>query len=187
MNRLLSLACLLPLTALAQSPLPVAAPKSALGYRDFSSQAKWDAIFLAVPDPVLAGRHLKTLTAEPHWASSPEDYKTALYVAGKFKDAGLDTEIVPYRVLLNKPSKILIEAFDGQGKKLMSGPTREHVDATEDGSDAFQNDPRILPAFSCGSPSGDVTAPVIYANYGTLADFKYLAAQDVSALGKTLL
>ena len=189
LNRLLSLACLLPLAALAQSSVqtPAAASNSALGYRDFSSQAKWDAVFLAVPDPVLAGRHLKILTAEPHWASSPEDYKTALYVAGKFKDAGLETEIVPYRVLLNKPSKILIEAFDAQGHKLMSGPTPEHVETTEDGGDSFQNDPRILPAFSGGSPSGDVTAPVVYANYGTLSDFKYLVAHGVSVKGKIVL
>ena len=166
---------------------PAAAFNTALGYRDFSAQARWDAAFLRVPDPVLAGRHLKILTAEPHWASSPEDYKTALYVESKFKDAGLQTEIVPYRVLLNKPVKIVIEAFDAQGKKLMSGPSREHVDTTEDGGDTFQSDPRILPAFNGGSPSGDVTAPVMYANYGTLADFKYLAAHGVSVKGKIVL
>ena len=142
---------------------------------------------MAVPDAKLAGEHLKILTAAPHWASSPEDYKTALYVAAKFKAAGLETSIVPYKVLLNKPVSILVEAFDANGKKLMSGPTAEHVDPNKFGGDPFQNDRRILPAFNGFSPSGDVTAPVVYANYGTLADFKKLASLGVSVKGKIVL
>jgi N-acetylated-alpha-linked acidic dipeptidase len=182
------LSALLPLAALvatAQDPVPQT--RTVFGYRDFTQQAKWDATFLTVPDPILAGQHLKTLTAAPHWASSPEDYATALYVADHFKAAGLDTKIVPYKVLLNKPISILVEAFDAHGRKLMSGPTPEHVDPNQFGGDPFQNDPRILPAFNGSSPSGDVTAEVVYANYGTLADFKQLGALGVSAKGKIVL
>ena len=76
-----------------------------------------------MPNAKLAGEHLKTLTAEPHIASSPEDHKTAEYVAEKFRAAGLDTEIVPYRVLMNQPKVVKVEAFDAAGKQLMSGPT----------------------------------------------------------------
>jgi N-acetylated-alpha-linked acidic dipeptidase len=168
------------LTVSAQTP-------QVFGYRDFSQQAKWDAAFLAVPDAKLAGEHLKTLTAAPHWASSPEDYATAVYVAEKFKAAGLETQIVPYRVLLNKPVKIEIEAFDGNGNKLMSGPTPEHVDPAKYGGDPFQDDSRVLPAFNGSSPSGDVTGEVVYANYGNLADFKKLADMGVSVKDKIVL
>ncbi len=186
-------ACLVPFAASALfSQQPAAATISApsaqvFGYRDFAQQAKWDAIFQAVPDAKLAGQHLKTLTAEPHWASSPEDYKTALYVAEKFKAAGLSTTIVPYSVLMNKPVKIAIEAFDSNGKQLMSGPSPEHVDPNKDGGDPFQDDPRILPAFNGSSPSGDVTGEVVYANYGTLADFKKLAELGVSVKDRIVL
>ncbi|MCL2660786.1 MAG: M28 family metallopeptidase, partial [Acidobacteriaceae bacterium] len=155
------------------------------GYRDFTQQAKWDAAFIAVPNARLAGEHLKTLTAEPHWASSPEDYKTALYVADKFRAAGLETEIVPYKVLLNKPVSILVEAFDARGRKLMSGPGREHVEP--DDADPYQNDPRVLPAFSGSSPSGDVTGEVVYANYGSLDDFKKLAEMGISVKDKIVM
>jgi N-acetylated-alpha-linked acidic dipeptidase len=184
LTRLRILACLLPLAAVtfAQSPTP-----QVFGYRDFSQQAKWDAAFLAIPDAALAGQHLKTLTSAPHWASSPEDYATALYVAEKFKAAGLDTQIVPYKVLLNKPIKIVIEAFDANGNQLMSGPTPEHVDPNKFGGDPFQDDPRILPAFNGSSPSGDVTAQVVYANYGTLADFQQLEKLGVSVKDKIVL
>src|SRR6201996_8176291 len=181
LTRLRTVACLLPLAALtlAQSPAP-----QVFGYRDFSQQARLDKAFMAVPDAALAGKHLKTLTSAPHWASSPEDYATAVYVADKFKAAGLDTEIVPYKVLLTKPVKIEIEAFDADGKKLMSGPTPEHVDPNKFGGDPYQDDPRILPAFNGSSPSGDVTAEVVYANYGTLADFKKLAELGISLKDK---
>ena len=121
------------------------APKQVFGYADFAQQAKWDATFMAVPDAKLAGAHLKELTKAPHWASSPEDYATAVYVAGKFKAAGLQTQIVPYKVLLNKPASIHISAVDAHGKMLMDGPTPEHVDPNAYGGDPFQNDPRILP------------------------------------------
>lgn len=171
----------------AQQPAPPRAPQQVFGYRDFSQQAQWDTAFMAIPDAKLAGEHLRILTAEPHWASSPEDYKTALYVADKFKAAGLETTIVPYKVLLNQPKSILIEAFDADGTRLMSGPTPEHVDPAKYGGDPSQDDPRILTAFNGYSPSGDVTAPVVYANYGTLADFKKLASLGVSVKDKIVL
>ncbi len=176
---------LLSSTLLAQSPPPI--PSHVTGFFDFSQQSKWDAAFLAVPDPVLAGQHLKILTSAPHWASSPEDLKTAEYVAQKFREAGLQTEIVPYKVLLNKPVRISIEAFDAHGSRLMSGPTPEHVDPSDHGGDPFQDDPRILPAFNGSSPSGDVTGEVVYANYGSLTDFKYLAEHGISVRDKIVL
>ncbi len=179
------LAVLLPFAA---STLPAQVPATQVfGYRDFARQAQWDADFLAIPNAQMAGEELKALTAAPHWASSPEDYQTAQYVMEKFKAAGLETRIVPYRVLLNKPIRISISAFDANGDKLMSGPTPEHVDPKKFGGDPFQDDPRILPAFNGSSPSGDVTAPVVYANYGELADFRQLEKMGVSVKGKIVL
>jgi N-acetylated-alpha-linked acidic dipeptidase len=157
------------------------------GYQDFSKQASWDQDFMKVPSAKLAGEELRILTSAPHWASSPEDYKTAEYVADKFRAAGLHTEIQPFRVWLNKPVSIEIEAFDAHGKKLMSGPTPEHVDPKAYGGDPFQNDPRILPAFNGSSPSGDVTGDVVYANYGTQEDFKKLASLGINIKGKIVL
>jgi len=171
-----------------QSTVRAQAPAShVFGYEDFSQQAKWDHAFMEIPSAKLAGEELKTLTAAPHWASSPEDHQTALYVAEKFRAAGLHTEIQPFRVWLNKPVTIEIEAFDASGKKLMSGPTPEHVDPKAYGGDPFQNDPRILPAFNGSSPSGDVTADVVYADFGTLEDFKKLASLGISVKGKIVL
>ena len=171
-----------------RAPAPSPAPAPIFGFRDITRQSILDAEFLAVPDAILAQQHLEVLTASPHWASSPEDYTTALYVADRFKAAGLQTEIVPYRVLLNKPSSILIEAFDATGQKILTNPTREHVDLPANSVAAhFQDDPRVLPGFNGSSPSGDVTAPIVYANYGRLADFQRLASLGISVKGKIVL
>ena len=152
-------------------------PSHLFGFRDASRQAALDREFLAVPSAALAREHLKTLTAAPHWASSPEDFATAVYVAERFKAAGLETEIVPYSVLLPKPTSLLVEAFDASGAKIFSGPSAE----------SSRPDPRALPPFSSGSPSGDVTAPVIYANYGRRQDYARLAQLGVSVKGKIVL
>ena len=172
---------------LVLAPFPAAAqvspfPDHALGYRDFSRQAKIDQDFLAIPDPKLAQEELKTLTAVPHVAASKEDYDTALYVAGKFKAAGLDTQIVPYKAWLNLPQEVFLEATNAEGKILMTGPTREHVDI-----DPYQDDPRVLPAFNGSSPSCDVTAEAVYANYGRPEDFKRLEDLHISVAGKIVL
>jgi N-acetylated-alpha-linked acidic dipeptidase len=178
-----TLLAFLVLPALAPAPLPAqSAPTAVFGYADFTAEAKIEQEFLAVPDAKLAGQHLKTLTAEPHLAATPEDHKTAEYVAEKFRAAGLETEIVPYRVLLNWPKVVRMEAFDANGKLLISGPTREHVDG-----DPGQDDPRVVMPFNGSSGSGDVTGDVVYANYGRLEDFDQLAAQHIDLHGKIVL
>jgi N-acetylated-alpha-linked acidic dipeptidase len=169
-----------PLTA--QSPAQNSVQPTVFGYADFTAQSKTEEKFLAVPDAKLAGQHLKNLTSEPHLASTPEDRKTAEYVAQKFRAAGLETEIVPYRVLMNQPKTVRVEAYDSSGKLLMSGPTREHVNG-----DPYQDDPRVVMPFSGSSGSGDVTAEVVYANYGRLEDFDHLAAQHIDLHGKIAL
>ncbi len=138
--------------------------------------------FIAVPDAKLAGQHLKTLTAEPHLAATPEDLKTAEYVAEKFRAAGLDTEIGPYRVLMNQPKVMRVEAHDASGKLLMTGPAREHVE-----NDPGQDNPRVVMPFNGSSGSGDVTGDVVYANYGRQEDFKELDAEHVDLHGKIVL
>jgi N-acetylated-alpha-linked acidic dipeptidase len=165
----------------AQGPASSQVP-TVFGYNDFTKQSRIDAEFLAVPDAKLAGQHLKILTAKPHMASTKEDYETAQYVAQKFKAAGLVTEIVPYRVLLNMPRKVSFEAHSDSGTLLSSGPTPEHV-----ADDPFQDDPRIVMPFNGSSGSGDVTGEVVYANYGRLEDFDQLAAQHVDLHGKIVL
>jgi N-acetylated-alpha-linked acidic dipeptidase len=163
----------------AQSTPPDTFP----GYKTFAEQQKTDQTFLAVPDPKLAGEELKILTAEPHIAASPEDHKTAEYVASKFREAGLDTSIQEYKAWINMPISVRVQAWDASGKFLMTGPVPEHIE----GNDPYQNDPRVTPAFNGSSPSGNVTAEVVYANYCRPEDYDKLASVGVEVKGKIVL
>ena len=160
----------------------MAATQAVFGYSNFDAESKIEEKFLTVPDARLAGQELKTLTVEPHLAATPGDRRTVDYVAQKFRAAGLETEIVPYRVLLNQPKVVRVEAHDAAGKLLMSGPTPEHVD-----NDPYQDDPNVVMPFNSSSASGDVNGEVIYANYGRLEDFNELAAQHIDLHGKIVI
>jgi N-acetylated-alpha-linked acidic dipeptidase len=176
-KKILAILVILPATIFAQT-----APPSFFGYEDFSVQAKLDADFMAVPSAKTAGEDLKALTVAPHVAGSKEDHDTAEFVAAKFRDAGLETAIVPYVAWINLPKEVHVEATDSNGKVLMSGPTREHV-----AGDRYDSDPRVVMPFSGSSPSGDVTADVVYANYGRPEDFAALEKLGVSVRGKIVL
>ncbi len=108
------------------------------GFRDAAGEREVEKTFMAVPDPKLAEEHLRILTQAPHIAGSPEDKATAEYVAKKFREAGLDTEIVEYKVWLNYPAEIRVDLTAPDGVE-MHGPQREHVDG-----DSLADDPRVV-------------------------------------------
>ena len=151
------------------------------GFRDAAAENATEARFLAVPDPKLAEEHLRTLTQAPHMAGTPEDKATADYVAQKFRDAGLDTEIVEYKVWINYPSEISVDITAPAGVE-MHGPTRERVEG-----DPYDDDPRVVMPFNGMSPSGDAEAEVVYANYGTPDDFAKLDKLKIDVRGKIVL
>ncbi len=151
------------------------------GFRDVAAEREVEAKFMAVPDPKLAEEHLRILTQAPHIAGSPEDKATAEYVAKKFREAGLDTEIVEYEVWLNYPAEITVDVTAPDGVE-MHGPRREHVD-----DDPFQDDPRVVMPYNGMSPSGDAEAEVVYVNYGSPADFDKLKQMNVDVRGKIVI
>jgi N-acetylated-alpha-linked acidic dipeptidase len=151
------------------------------GFRDSAAETATESRFLAVPDPKLAEEHLRTLTHAPHMAGTPEDKATAEYVAQKFRAAGLDTEIVEYKVWMNFPVEVSVDITAPAGVE-MHGPTREHVDG-----DPYDGDPRVVMPFSGMSPSGDAEAEVVYANYGTPEDFEKLEKLKIDVRGKIVL
>ncbi len=151
------------------------------GFYNPDEENATESRFLAVPDPKLAEQHLQTLTRAPHIAGSAEDKATADYVAARFREAGLETETVEYRVWMNYPKKISVDVTAPRGLT-MHGPAREHVEA-----DPYQDDGRVLPAYNGMSPSGTAEAEVVYANYGSPADFDKLHELGVDVRGKIVL
>ncbi len=158
--------------------LPFDPPATISGYRDAAAELQAEKTFLAAPSAELAKEHLRILTSAPHVAGSPEDKKTAEYVLQKYKEAGLDAYIQEYKIWMNLPAEIKVDVVAPEGV-VMHGPTREHVS-----DDPYQDDPRVVTAYNAFSPSGEVTADVVYANYGRPEDFKKLKEMGVETKGK---
>src|SRR5947209_4971129 len=163
----------------ASSP---AQPQAITGFRDPQAEMQHEKAFLAVPDAQLAGEHLRILTSEPHMAATPEDRKTADYVAQKFREAGLDTKIVEYKVwLAGKPDEVALQiVYPKIARQALQ--MREHVDG-----DKYQDDPRVVAGFNAGSPSGEVEGDVVYANYGRPEDFRKLQEMKIDLHGKIVI
>ncbi len=172
---------LLTLTTAALAQQANSNPGAIAGFRDAAAEQKLEEQFLSVPEAKLAQEHLRILTAEPHIAGSPEDRKTAEYVAMKFREAGLETHIDSYKVWINLPREILVEATAPRGLKVR-GPTREHVEG-----DPYQDDPRVVVPFNSGSPSGEVEAEAVYANYARPEDFRKLSQMGIDVRGKVVI
>jgi len=165
----------------AQTPLP-AQPIAITGFRDVQAQVQREKTFLAVPDAQRAGEHLRILTSAPHMAATPEDRATAEYVAQKFREAGLETKIVEYKVwLAGRPDEVMLEIVH---PKIARQPfqLRERVDG-----DKYQDDPRIVQGFNASSPSGDVEGDIVYANYGRPEDFRKLQDMKIDVRGKIVI
>jgi N-acetylated-alpha-linked acidic dipeptidase len=179
-KKLRSKILLIAILVIASNGLLSAARRHAAANETASPTAE-EQLFLAAPSTASAEQNMKVLTAAPHMAGTPEDWKTAQFVAEKFRAAGLDTSIVPYKVWLNYPAQVHVDIVS-PARIARRGPTPEQVEG-----DRFQNDPRVAPAFNGYSPSGEVTADIVYANYGRPEDFKLLHDRGVDVRGKIVI
>ncbi|HEY9284390.1 MAG TPA: M28 family metallopeptidase [Pyrinomonadaceae bacterium] len=155
-----------------------AAPLEGFTAAGAAAQRRLEERFRAVPSPAQAREHLRQLTKEPHVAGTPEDYQTALYVRDRLRAYGVAAELREYQVLLPTPrAPTVLELLAPRRERLA---LREPVVA-EDPSSASQ---KIIPLFNGYSASGDVTAPLVYVNYGLPEDYQALKKLNVDVKGK---
>jgi len=138
--------------------------------------------FRAVPAPDSAREHLRRLTADPHIAGTKEDYATAVYVRDQMRSFGLAAELKEYQVWLNYPKTDPIV-------ELISSARRERLSVREAviKEDPTSSSPKITPLFNGYSPTGDVTAELVYANYGLPPDYDALQRAGVDVKGKIVI
>jgi len=144
-----------------------------------AAERRWEDEFQRIPAPDSAREHLRRLTAEPHVAGTKEDYDTAIYVRDKIRGYGIPAELNEYDVLLNYPKQPAIVELITPRRRLRL-PGREAVVA----ADPSSANPKIIPLFNGYSPSGDVTAPLVYVNYGLPPDYAALKKLGVDIKGK---
>lgn len=142
------------------------------------SQKKFEQDFLQAVDYDQFKVHLTELTKNPHIAGTPENELVKDYMVKIMADAGMDVKVWPYDVYLpNHPGKSELQIISPVSMTLS-----QKEGALPD--DPFSDDPRLHLGFNAFSGSGDVTAEVVYVNYGTREDFMKLAEMGVDLKGK---
>ena len=163
--------------ASAQAPLP-----SLLGFRsaDVPAERAREATLDAGIRPDSLRRHLRILTETPHVAGTPADLADAEYVRNRLIAYGWDAHLEAVPVYLNYPAEPVLELAEPTATPLA---TRER--GLQWDKDAYDRD--AFPAFHGYGAAGEVTAQVVYANYGDVDDFKKLAEVGIDVRGRIVL
>ncbi len=153
------------------------------GYSDdsWSRQLKIEEIFSSEIDKSSFKKHLKKLTERPHVVGSKGNTEVIRYIGQVMDDAGFKVTNYPYDVYLpNKPGNSIIEIVT---------PSRDILNQKEDIilDDPFTMDPELWKGWNAFSGSGDVTAQVVYANYGRKEDFEELKKLGIEVKGKIII
>jgi len=166
----------LPLTTLAQ--------KAALtGYSQQSSAAErdWEQKFRLIPSAENIGQYNRRLSARPHHVGSPYDKDNAEWILAQLKNWGLDARIETFEVLFPTPKSRKLELL---GPKPYVAKLAEPTVA---GDPTSSQQSEQLPTYNAYSIDGDVTAPVVYVNYGIPEDYAELDRMGVSVKGAIVI
>src|SRR5579884_390730 len=145
--------------------------------QDAQTERGWESKFQAIPKPENARNYLERLSAHPHAVGQPYDKDNAEWLASQFKSWGLDSHVENFYVLMPWPKERVVEMVE---------PTRFTLKLQEPpvpGDPTSNQQNEQLPTFNAYSIDGDVTAPLVYVNYGVPADYEELERLGVNVKG----
>src|SRR6202050_4250369 len=169
-------------TPIMPDPATTDAPALA-GFSTESARTERDVEnkFTAVPDRANLRQYMQRLSAHPHHVGSPYDKDNAEWMLGKFKEWGWDAKIENYDVLFPTPKERVLELIaPGHFKAKLQEP------AVSGDPTSSQQDEQ-LPSYNAYSIDGDVSAPLVYVNYGAQDDYKELERLGVSVKGAIVI
>ncbi len=154
---------------------------SVMGFSDPSAELALEKKFDQQLKAENLDQWLKRMSSRPHHVGSPFDKDNAEYMAAMFKSWGYEAEVVSYDVLFPTPKVRLLE---------MTSPTRfraklEEPALKEDATSGQKNEQ--LPVYNAYSADGDVTAELVYVNYGVPADYEELEKAGIDVKGKIVI
>ncbi len=124
---------------------------------------------------------LEQMSSAPNHVGSPHDKANADMELALFKQWGWDAHIERFDVLYPTPISTIVElvtpshvVLGGQEPAVPEDPTSS-------------NTAGALPPYVAYQGDGDVTAPVVYANYGMPDDYDALEQRGISVKGKIVL
>jgi len=145
--------------------------------RDRSLEARFDSHVSAAEIKA----RLERLSAHPHHVGSPYDRKNAEFILSQYKAWGFDARIEEFDILFPTPKTRLLEMTAPVPYKAVLAEMALKEDRTS-GQTAEQ-----LPAYNAYSIDGDVTADLVYVNYGGVADYEELERMGIDVRGKIVL
>jgi N-acetylated-alpha-linked acidic dipeptidase len=154
------------------------------GYSAESSRVErqWEEKLRTIPSPDNLRAYMQRLSARPHNVGSPYDKDNAEWIASKFKEFGLDTQIETFSVLYPTPKERLVELVDGGPH--FTAKLQEPVVPEDPTSNQTAEQ---LPTYNAYSIDGDVTAPLVYVNYGLPEDYDVLDRLGISVKGAIII
>ncbi len=168
---------------LIAAPMTPADAPALSGFSTESARTERDieTKFRALPDRANLREYMQRLSARPHHLGSPYDKDNADWMLAKFKDWGWDATIETYYVLFPTPKERVLELTEpGHFKaKLQEPPVNGDPTSSQQGEQ--------LPSYNAYSIDGDVTAPLVYVNYGAPDDYKELERLGVSVKGAIVI
>lgn len=176
------IALLLALTVLVSPAAQTQQPAGIRGFNAASAAAERDREkqFQAIPKPDNLRDYMREISAEPHNAGSPGSRKVAEYILAKYKSWGLNAAIEEQEALMPFPTERVVELVAPE--KFTAQLKEPGIAVDKDSTDANQ-----LPTFNAYSADGDVTADLVYVNYGIPEDYDELAKLGVDVKGKIVI
>ena len=145
------------------------------------TERQWEVKFQSLPSPENQREYMRRLSAHPHHVGSAYDKENAEWILSKYKEWGWDASIETFDVLFPTPKERLLE---------MVAPTRFTANLQEpqvavDPTSKQQNEQ--LPSYNVYSIDGDVTAPLVFVNYGIPKDYEQLERLGISVKGAIVI
>jgi N-acetylated-alpha-linked acidic dipeptidase len=132
----------------------------------------------------LAGQWLKIYTQEQHLAG--KNFALAQFTADKLEEFGFQSKIEAHNVYINYPNDHAVKLLKPSKNsfEVIYEPTLVEDELKEDPTTRGEG---LVPAFHGYSASGNVTAPLVFANYGTKEDFALLESKGVIVKGNVVI
>jgi N-acetylated-alpha-linked acidic dipeptidase len=168
------------LCSLLSIPAFSQAPIRGFANDQWKSQHEREEKATAIPQRERMRIYMERMASKPHHAGSAGSRAVAEYALGLFKEWGFDAHIETFEALLPYPTSRSLE---------MTEPVKYRAVLKEPAipEDADTADPRQIPTFNAYSSTGDVTAPLVYVNYGLPEDYEVLARFGIDVKGKIVI
>src|SRR6185295_17304568 len=141
----------------------------------------WDETFRSLIQPANIRANMERLSARPHHVGSAYGKDNAQWMLSKFKEWGWDASIEQFDVLFPTPKERRLELIE---PVKFTAKLEEPAVALDSTSNQKSEQ---LPSYNAYSIDGDVTAALVYVNYGRIEDYEQLERMGVSARGAIVI